>query len=278
MGDGALAGRADVDRYRVRPTESVDLADHDPRDRSAFDGPRDEAEELTTALNERLEALQELLWADGSQRVLVVLQAIDAGGKDGTIRKVFDGLNPQGVKVASFKRPTDAELAHDFLWRVHPHVPGDGEMAVFNRSHYEDVLVVRVAELVPETRWRGRYEHIRAFERLLVDEGTTIVKFFLHISSEEQRERLQERIDRPEKRWKFERGDLAVREQWDDYQTAFADMLAETSTEDAPWYVIPADRKWYRNLVVTQVLVDVLEGLDLSPPPPEDDIADIVVV
>jgi len=266
-----------LDQHRIKRGDEVDLDDHDPRDTSAFDGDRAAAEALTQELNGRLEELQELLWADHGHRVLVVLQAIDAGGKDGTIRHVFDGVNPQGVKVASFKRPTDAELAHDFLWRVHPHVPADGELVVFNRSHYEDVLVVRVHDLVPEKRWRRRYEHIRAFEELLADEGTTIIKCFLHISRDEQAERLQERIDRPDKQWKFEKGDLAERERWDDYQTAFAEMLSETSTSDAPWWVIPADRKWYRNLLITQLLVSTLEDLELAHPEPEEGISDIVI-
>ncbi len=190
---------------------------------------------------------------------------------------MFDGVNPQGVKVASFKRPTPEELAHDYLWRVHPHVPGNGEMTIFNRSHYEDVLVVRVHDLVPEDRWSKRYDHINDFERLLADEGTTIVKFFLHISKDEQKERLQARLDDPDKHWKFSLGDLDERRRWPDYQAAFEAALSKTSTDWAPWYVVPADRKWFRDLVIGSVLVETLEGLGLEYPPPEDDLTGVVV-
>ena len=225
----------------------------------------------------QLESLQEVLYAEGKHKVLVVLQAMDTGGKDGTIRHVFGGTNPQGVKVASFKKPTPEELAHDYLWRVHAHTPGSGEIAVFNRSHYEDVLVVRAHNLVPEQRWSGRYEHINGFERALADEGTTIVKFFLHISKSEQRRRLQARLDTPDKQWKFSKGDLAERQRWDEYVDAYEAALSKTSTSHAPWYVIPADRKWYRNLAISQILVDTLNGFDMSFPPPEDDLTGIVV-
>ncbi len=272
-----MSDLAHPDAYRVPPGGPADLAGRDPADRSWFPGTKKEGRRLTKALNRRLEELQELLWAEHRHRLLVVLQAMDTGGKDGTIRHVFDGTNPQGVKVAAFKRPTPVELAHDYLWRVHPHVPGDGEIAIFNRSHYEDVLVVRVHGLVPEDRWRRRYGHIVEFERLLTDEGTTIVKLFLHISKEEQRERLQARLDEPDKRWKFSQADLAERERWDDYQAAYEEALSRTSTDDAPWYVVPADRKWYRNLVVSKILVDRLEALDMRYPDPGDDLAGIVV-
>jgi len=209
--------------------------------------------------------------------VLVVIQATDTGGKDGTIRHVFDGLNPSGVKVAPFKKPTDKELAHDYLWRVHQHTPGSGEMTIFNRSHYEDVLIVRVHNFVDETVWSRRYRHIREFEQMLVDEGTTIVKLFLHLGHDEQRERLQDRVDRPDKNWKFSFGDLAEREHWDAYQEAFRVMLEETSTGDAPWYVIPADRKWFRNLLVSEILVQTLRGLDMTYPDPEEGVTGTVV-
>ncbi len=268
---------AHPDLYRVLPGEAADLDRRDPADRSFFTGDKKEGRRLAKRLNARLEELQELLWAEHHHRLLVVLQAMDTGGKDGTIRHVFDGTNPQGVKVAAFKRPTSAELAHDYLWRVHPHVPGDGEIVIFNRSHYEDVLVVRVHELVPEHRWRRRYGHIVDFERLLTDEGTTIVKFFLHISKEEQRKRLQARLDQPHKRWKFSAGDLAERKRWDDYQAAYEEALTRTSTDHAPWYVVPADRKWYRNLVVSKVLVDILEGLGMRYPEPAEDLTGVVV-
>jgi PPK2 family polyphosphate:nucleotide phosphotransferase len=207
----------------------------------------------------------------------MVLQAMDTGGKDSTIRHVFDGVNPQGVKVANFKRPTREELAHDYLWRIHRHTPARGKIVVFNRSHYEDVLVVRVHNLVPPEIWKRRYDHINAFERMLVDEGTTILKFYLHISKEEQRERLQARLDRPHKRWKFNRGDLKERALWDDYMAAYEAMLSKTSTDWAPWYIIPSDRKWYRNLVIATILVQTLQGLDMQYPASADDLDGIVI-
>jgi PPK2 family polyphosphate:nucleotide phosphotransferase len=208
----------------------------------------------------------------------MVLQAMDAGGKDGTIRKVFTGVNPQGVRVSSFKAPTDEELAHDFLWRIHQRTPAHGELGVFNRSHYEDVLIVRVDELVPEPVWRARYEQIRDFESMLAASGTTIVKFFLHISPDEQAERLQARLDDPSKRWKFAAADLDVRKHWDAYQAAYEEAISETSTEDAPWYVIPADRKWYRNWAILQVLLATMAELDPQFPPEEPGLADLEIV
>ncbi len=266
-----------MNRYRIQPGTVVDLAAWDPADRSAFDGDKDAARGVTKELNNRLEELQELLYAEAKHKVLIVLQAMDTGGKDGTIRHVFDGTNPQGVKVASFKKPTEWELAHDYLWRVHRHTPGAGEITIFNRSHYEDVLVVRVHNLVPPDVWSKRYDHINAFERILFDEGTTILKFFLHISKEEQRERLQARLDEPHKQWKFAKGDLSERKRWDDYVGAFEAALSKTSTEWAPWYVIPADRKWYRNLVISKILVDTLASLDMQYPEPEEDLESIVI-
>jgi PPK2 family polyphosphate:nucleotide phosphotransferase len=262
----------DTSPFLVAPGAAVDLRARDARDTGAFGDGKDAGKEALELLNQRLQVLQELLYADGRQRLLVVLQAMDTGGKDGTIRHVFRHTNPQGVKVSSFKRPTEQELARDFLWRIHPDVPADGEIAIFNRSHYEDVLVVRVHDLVPEEQWQKRFEHICAFERLLVEEGTTVRKFFLHISKEEQAERLQARIDTPEKRWKFEHGDLAEREHWDEYQAAYEDVLCRTSTAESPWYVVPADRKWFRNVVVSQVLVDTLEAMVLSYPEADEGI------
>jgi PPK2 family polyphosphate:nucleotide phosphotransferase len=267
-----------ANRYRIQPGSKVDLRDHDPDDRSAFDLDKDKARKRVGELHERLAELQEALYAEGKHRLLVVLQALDAGGKDGTIRSVFNGVNPQGVRVQCFKEPSGPDTAHDFLWRVHPHVPAAGEIAIFNRSHYEDVLVVRVHGLVPEERWRARYQEIVAFERMLVAEGTTIRKFFLHISKNEQQQRLQERIDDPKKRWKFTNRDLEERKRWDDYMVAYAEMLHRTSTEDAPWYVVPADRNWYRNLVVLEVLVHTLEKMDIQLPPGEPHLHGIKVV
>lgn len=266
-----------MQRYRIEPGTAVHLAGRDPADHTAFDGDKKAGRSAAKSLNRRLEALQELLYAEDRHRLLVVLQAMDTGGKDGTIRHVFDGTNPQGVKVASFKKPTPQELAHDYLWRVHRHTPGRGEIVIFNRSHYEDVLVVRVHDLVPEDVWSRRYDQINAFERRLADEGTTILKFFLHISKEEQRSRLQARLDEPTKLWKFSRGDLAERELWNDYVEAYEAALSRTSTPWAPWYAIPSDRKWYRNLAISSILVDTLESLDMRYPDPEDDFSDVVI-
>lgn len=265
----------DISRYRVRPDASVDLGAWTTDDNGGFD--KDDVDDRLDDLNDELEQLQELLFAEGKHKVLVVIQATDTGGKDGTIRHVFDGVNPSGVKVAPFKKPSDEELAHDYLWRVHAHTPGRGEITIFNRSHYEDVLVVRVHDLVPEEQWSKRYRHIREFERMLADEGTTIIKLFLHISKDEQKERLQDRVDEAHKNWKFSFGDLAEREHWTDYQEAFRVMLEETSTEQAPWYVIPADRKWFRNLLVSEIMVQTLRDLDMDWPEPEAGVTGTVV-
>jgi len=228
-------------------------------------------------MHKRLAELQQLLWADGTRAVLVVIQAMDTGGKDGTIRKVFSGVNPQGVDVTGFGVPSSEELSHDYLWRVHRRAPARGRIGIFNRSHYEDVLVVRVNDLVPQERWERRYDHIVDFERLLTDEGTAVVKIMLHISQDEQRERLQARLADPAKNYKFNPGDLDVRKQWDDYMEAYEEALVRTSSETAPWFVVPADRKWYRNLVVSQILIDTLEGMDLQYPVTEHDLAGIVI-
>ncbi len=268
----------DIDEYLVKPGDKVDLSGIDTRSTPFWDpDDKEEGKAHLPDLQQRMESLQELLWAEGRNRVLVVLQAMDAGGKDGTIRHVFEGVNPSGVRVAAFKRPSEKELSHDYLWRVHQEVPGDGELVVFNRSHYEDVLVVRVEELVDEERWRRRFRHIVEFERMLADEGTTIVKIYLHISKDEQKERLQARLDEPNKNWKFETGDLVPRAKWKQYQQAFEDVLSETSTEFAPWYVIPADRKWYRNLAVSEILIQTLDGLDMAYPPPEEGLDQVVI-
>lgn len=264
-------------QYQVEPGKKINLAQLNPDDQSAFAGDKKAAKDELDKLSERLEALQEVLYAQGKHKVLIVFQAMDAGGKDGTIRVVFDGINPSGVKVASFKVPTEEELSHDFLWRIHKHTPGRGEMVIFNRSHYEDVLVVRVKNLVPQAVWMKRYEHIRDFEKLLAGEGTTILKFFLHISKDEQKERLQERLDNPEKRWKFRKGDLDDRALWDQYMQAFEDAIAETSTAYAPWYVIPANKNWYRNLMVCRIIVEALEDLKMEYPQPEEGLEGIKI-
>jgi PPK2 family polyphosphate:nucleotide phosphotransferase len=265
----------DPDEYRVKPGAEVDLSKWSTNTTDGFDGDKAQAQAVLLGLNERLGQLQQLLYAQAEHKMLIVLQGMDTSGKDGTIKHVFRTINPLGVKVANFKRPNDVELAHDYLWRIHEHTPRNGRMVIFNRSHYEDVLVVRVHDLVPEKVWKRRYEHIRGFEQMLADEGTVIVKLFLHISKKEQKSRLQERLDNPAKHWKFEHGDISERAHWDAYTGAYEDAIAETSTEDAPWYVVPADRKWYRNLVVSQLLIDKLQGLDMSYPAPIEGIEDI---
>ncbi len=267
-----------MNRYRVKPGSLVDLGKWDPNDKSAFPEEKNEGRKRLLELNQRLEELQELLYAEQKHKVLIVLQAMDTGGKDGTIRHVFEGVNPQGVRVASFKKPTPEELDRDFLWRVHKQVPGKGEMVIFNRSHYEDVLVVRVHNLAPKEVWSKRYEHINSFERTLVDEGTTILKFFLHIDLDEQRERLQARLDEPNKRWKFNPADLEERKLWPKYMKAYEEAISKTSTDWAPWYIVPANRKWYRNLVVGTVIIEALEDLNMRYPEPEFDPADIKIV
>ena len=263
------------DALRVAPRERVDLAKHDPA--ATFGWKKAGAEEETAKQLDRLTDLQDRLWAEGRRKVLVVLQGIDAAGKDGTIRRVMTAFNPQGCVVASFKVPTPEELAHDFLWRIHRRVPGSGEIGIFNRSHYEDVLVVRVHELVPKAVWSKRYRLIRDFERHLTNTGTTIVKFFLYIDRDEQRQRFQERFDDPKKRWKFSLGDLAERKLWDKYIAAYEDALSETSTDNAPWYVIPANRNWLRNLAVASILADTIDDLKPQYPAPEELPPDLVI-
>lgn len=228
-------------------------------------------------MNRELADLQRLLWSDGGKSLLIVLQAMDTGGKDGTIRKVFSGVNPQGVDVHGFGVPGPHEVAHDYLWRVHLRTPMKGRITVFNRSHYEDVLVVRVNDLAPRDVWSRRYEHIRNFESMLSDEGTEIVKIMLHISKDEQRQRLRARLDDPSKNYKFNQSDLSSRARWNEYMEAYQDAIAETTTEVAPWYVVPADRKWYRNLVISQILIDTLERMDLAYPVADFDPSKITI-
>jgi len=270
-----------TESYRVQPGTTVDLADYptdgadDPDD--GFDGTRADAKERNADLSARLGELQELLHAMKAAKVLVVLQGMDTAGKDSTTKRVFDSVNPLGVRVATFTRPSDDELAHEYLWRVARQTPRDGEIVVLNRSHYEDVLAVRVQNLVPPERWERRYQHLVDFERRLVDEGTIVRKFFLHISKHEQKQRLEDRLTDPTKHWKFEHGDLASRAQWDEYQEAYRAMLERTSTEHAPWYVVPADRKWYRDLVVGTVLVESLDALGMDWPEPADGLDGLVI-
>jgi len=261
---------------RVKPDTRVRLAQRDLGETLGWD--KAAAEPATARQLDRLTELQDRFWAEAKRAVLVVLQGIDAAGKDGTIKKVMTAFNPQGSPVTSFKVPSAEELAHDYLWRVHRAMPRKGEIGIFNRSHYEDVLVVRVHQLVPRSVWSKRYDQINAFERHLTENGTIILKFFLAIDRDEQRERFQARYDDPTKRWKFSMGDLEERKLWDDYQAAFDDALSRTSTDDAPWYVIPANRKWFRNLAVASILADTIGDLKPRYPPVAADVpADLVI-
>ena len=264
-------------QYLVKPETKVKLSKWDPNDTGDFKGGKEEGLAKLEKLNGKLESLQELLFAEHKHKVLIVLQAMDTGGKDGAIRRVFDRVNPAGVRVASFKAPTAEELDHDYLWRVHKQVPGKGEMVIFNRSHYEDVLVVRVHNYVTPEVWGKRFEQINEFERTLVENGTTILKFYLHIDLDEQKERFQARLDDPTKRWKFRLGDLEERKFWPDYMKAFEDVLSKTSTEHAPWHIVPANRKWFRDLVISSVLVDTLEGLKMEYPESEENLDGVVI-
>jgi len=256
--------------HRVEPGQGVELADMPTEGKAFYDGGKAAAKAEFDLLREELAEFQHRLYSEGKQKLLIVFQAMDAGGKDGAIRAVLEGVNPQGVQVTSFKSPTKEELDRDFLWRIHKAVPGKGMIGVFNRSHYEDVLIVRVDNIVPETVWRPRYTFINQFEKLLHDTGTTILKFYLHISKEEQKKRFQERLDDPAKNWKFSHEDLEKRKQWGDYQAAYQEMLAQCSTAEAPWYVIPADQNWYRNLAVARIMVETLRGMDPQYPQAED--------
>jgi PPK2 family polyphosphate:nucleotide phosphotransferase len=260
----------DFERFRVLPGEEITLADLDPADTASYD--EDEANEELAGLVEQIADLQDRLYAEEERSVLFVLQGIDAAGKDSTVKHVFSGTNPQGVRVYSFKEPSNEEAAHDFLWRYHHDTPGRGMIHVFNRSHYEDVLVVRVKQLVEEERWRSRYESINDFERILTREGTTIVKFFLHISKDAQLERFRERLEREDKHYKFSANDVRERRYWDDYQAAYQDALRATSTEWAPWYAIPSDHKWFRKLAVARIVASTLRQMGPRWPEPEEDL------
>jgi PPK2 family polyphosphate:nucleotide phosphotransferase len=261
-------------KLRAKPGEKVKLNKLDP----AYTGKHESealAKEDTERYREKLARQQLLLYAEHKHSLLIVLQAMDAGGKDGTIRHVFSSLNPQGVRVASFKVPTPLEQAHDFLWRIHPNAPEKGEISIFNRSHYEDVLVTRVHKLIDKATWTRRYAHIRDFEALLGEKGTTVLKFYLHISRQEQLARFAQRLDDPARNWKISDSDYAERELWNDYVDAFEDAIAATSTAESPWYIIPSNHKWFRNLAVSQIVADSIEDLSLSLPKPTVNLADI---
>ena len=266
-----------MNKYLVEPVKKVKLSAWDPYDNGEFRGGKDAALNEILNLNKKLEDLQELLFAEHEHKVLVILQGMDTSGKDGVIRRVFEGVSPLGTRVANFKEPTGEELDHDFLWRVHKQVPAKGEIVIFNRSQYEEVLIVRVHKLVPQEVWSKRYDQINNFEQMLAENGTTIQKFYLHIDKDEQKKRLQARLDDPKKHWKFRKGDLQERNLWDDYMRAYEDALNKTSTKAAPWYIIPANHKWYRDLVIATILIDTLEGLDMKFPEPEEKLEGVVV-
>ena len=260
--------------FRVKPDSKVRLDHHDPAYKGGH-GSAETARQETEHFREKLAHQQALLYAQRKHSVLVVLQAMDAGGKDGTVNHVFSALNPQGTTVVGFKQPTPIELAHDFLWRVHPHTPGRGEVAIFNRSHYEDVLVTQVHKLIDKATWTARCKRIRAFETGLTDNGTTILKFYLHISKEEQLARFAERLEDPKRNWKISESDYTERELWDDYIATVQDAISATSTREAPWYIIPSNHKWFRNLAVSQIMADAMEALGMAFPEPSVDLAEI---
>ena len=262
------------ERFRVEPGSKPELGKIDPGFTDEHVSHKESLPEIE-AYRQKLFDLQYRLYAENKRSLLICLQAMDAGGKDGTIRHVLSAMNPQGCIVHGFKQPSAEEAAHDFLWRIHQHCPAKGQVAIFNRSHYEDVLVVRVHKLVPEAVWSRRYDHINAFEALLADSGTRIVKFYLHISKEEQLERFSKRIEDPARHWKISEGDYSERPYWDDYIAAFEEALQRCSQPHAPWYVIPANHKWFRNLAVSRILVEELEEMNPAFPPPTVDMAEI---
>ncbi len=267
-----------LEKYVVKPGSNVDLGKLDPGDKSLFDdGGKEDSWSSFDELQDELQHLQKLVYAQNKHRILVVIQAMDTGGKDGCVKHVFSRIDPQGIDVQAFKKPSEEELAHDFLWRVHKKVPRNGQLVIFNRSHYEDIVAVKVKKLASEKVWKRRFRHIVEFERMLAEEGTTIVKIFLHISKEEQKERLESRLENPDKHWKFNPDDLKDRALWSDFMKTYEDVLSKTSTEDAPWYVVPSNRKWYRNLIVARIMVDTLKKLDMKFPEIDWDPANIEV-
>lgn len=262
--------------YRVKPGHKIHLKDWPTDDTGPFKEKTDALPKIEKNL-QKLARLQDVLYAEGKHSVLIVIQGMDTAGKDGAIKHVFSGVNPQGCSVVSFKQPSHEELMHDYLWRVHAHVPARGMIGIFNRSHYESLLVERVHSIVPEKIWQRRYDHINAFEKMLTDEGTMILKFFLHISKQEQRRRLQARLQDTSKNWKFSAADLDERKLWNEYQSAYHDVLAKCSTPWAPWYVVPADHKWFRNWLISDTIVRAMEILDMKFPPPAKGIAKLEV-
>jgi PPK2 family polyphosphate:nucleotide phosphotransferase len=265
-----------VKSLRVKPGSKVSLDDYDPADTGPYQSAEDAADTLRKHIEE-LDRLQHILYAEGRRAILIVLQGMDASGKDGTIRHVMSGLDPQGVSVVSFKVPNDEERAHDYLWRIHKVAPRYGHVAIFNRSHYEDVLAVRVHDLTPKKVWKKRFKQINLFEDILTENNIVILKFFLHVSKDEQKRRLEERLRDPKRHWKFSIKDVEERHHWAAYRKAYEDVLERCSTKRAPWYVVPADHKWYRNLVVAQIIVEALRGMDLKYPEPTEDLSRIVI-
>jgi PPK2 family polyphosphate:nucleotide phosphotransferase len=263
-----------VHRFRVNPGDKVRLKDIDPGFKDHRESHKAAAQEIEQD-RKKLRGLQELLYADGRSSLLICLQAMDTGGKDGTISHILGAMNPQGCRVAGFRQPSVQEQAHDFLWRIHPATPAKGQVAIFNRSHYEDVLVVRVHDLVPRAVWSQRYDQINAFEKELAESNIHILKFYLHISKKEQLSRFEERLDDPAKRWKISESDYKEREFWGDYMAAYDEALSRCSTPHAPWFIIPSDHKWFRNLAIARIVVEHLESLDMRIPKPSVDLKQI---
>ena len=253
-------------RYKVKPGSKVSIDKIDANEKTLFDGSKEDSLPVLHGLRSELKELQNQLYAQNKKKLLVVIQAMDTGGKDGCVKSVFATVDPQGIHVEAFKKPTEEELAHDFLWRVHAKVPRSGMISVFNRSHYEDIIAVRVKKIFADEVWQRRYRHVVEFERMLAEEGTTIIKIFLRISKEEQKERLEARLANPDKHWKFNPDDLLDRARWGKFMGAYEDLIEKTSTDAAPWYIVPADRKWYRNVVVTQIIIDTLKDMGLEYP------------
>ncbi|HHO56332.1 MAG TPA: polyphosphate kinase 2 family protein [Trueperaceae bacterium] len=272
--------KIDTDKYRAKENQKIDLSKIDPNDTGVFENSKAGKKEARKNLKKQIEKISEIqnmFYADGSKSLLIVLQALDAGGKDGTIRKIMTGINPQGVRVNSFKAPSSEERAHDFLWRIHKVAPKKGMIGIFNRSHYEDVLVVRVRNFAPKEVWSKRFEAINNFEENLLNEGTEIIKIYLHIDKAEQKRRFEARLNVPEKNWKFNPGDLEDRALWDDYKIAFEDVFYKTSKEKSPWYIIPANNKWYRDTLISQIILDKLESMDLAYPSIDYDPSEILI-
>ncbi|WP_250471005.1 polyphosphate kinase 2 family protein [Caballeronia sp. GAFFF1] len=278
-----MAKKSDLDDYRVpffdggKKVKSFDITSVDPSVKPFSTGSKDDDRARLAEIGAQLNELQEKLHAQRRERVLLVLQGMDTSGKDGTVRGVFQDVDPLGLRIVPFRAPTEREMAHDFLWRVHAQAPMAGELAIFNRSHYEDVLVPRVLKQIDDDECERRYRHIREFEALLADAGTTIVKCFLHISKDEQRKRLQARIDDPTKHWKFDVSDLEARKLWDDYQQAYSVALGATSTDYAPWYIIPGDSKTHRNVMVAELVLRTMQGMKLEFPPAKESLTGVKV-